>query len=69
MNNTLMFVNWVQIETGKTLRTLEIDHNNFLSFNNIFPIFMWLKHVQSLTFDFKFYIIQNFNILIKSIAC
>jgi hypothetical protein len=64
-----MFVNWVQIEMGKTFKTLEIDHINFLIFNNIFPIFMWLKHVQILTFDFKFYIIQIYSILIKSISC
>jgi hypothetical protein len=30
---------------------------------------MYLKHVQSLALDFKFYIIQRFNIFIKSFAC
>jgi hypothetical protein len=30
---------------------------------------MYLKHVQSLTLDFIFYIIQRLNTLIKSIAC
>jgi len=30
---------------------------------------MELKHVQSQTLDLKFYIIQRFNILVKSIPC
>jgi hypothetical protein len=35
----------------------------------MFKFFMLLKHVQSLAFDFKIYIIQIFNILVKLIAC
>jgi hypothetical protein len=26
---TSMFANWVQIEMGKTLKTIKFDHNNF----------------------------------------
>jgi hypothetical protein len=34
-----------------------------------FPSFMYLKDVQSLVLDFKFYIIQRLNIFVKLIAC
>ncbi len=29
MGNTPMFGNWVQIEMGKTFKTIQIDSNNF----------------------------------------
>ncbi len=45
--------NLVQIETGKTLKTIKVDHNNFYLF------LMYLKGVQSLALDFKFYNTQN----------
>jgi len=41
----------------------KINHKNFPFFNVV------LKHVQNITLDFKFYVIQRFNILVKSIAC
>ncbi len=50
-----------QLEIGKTLKTIKVDHNNFL-------FLMYLKGVQSLALDFKFYNTQNFNIFVKLIT-
>jgi len=33
-------------------KTIKIDQNNY----NLFPCFLYLKHVNSLAFDFKFYV-------------
>jgi hypothetical protein len=44
--------------------------SNFSLFNyKKFSFFMYLKDVQSFALDFKFYIIQRLNILVKLIAC
>ncbi len=54
VNNTLMLANWVQIEMGKTLKTIQVDHNNFNIFSyKVFSFFMQLKHVQRFTFNFN----------------
>jgi hypothetical protein len=55
MNNTPMLENWVQNFKNHT----SLSQKYFKKF----PFFMHLKHVQSLAFDFKPYII-----LVKSIA-
>jgi hypothetical protein len=61
-----MYTNWVQIEMGKTLKTIKVDHNNFFNYK-IFPYFYVIETCSKFGFDFKFYIIQRFNILVKSI--
>ncbi len=48
--------------------------DNFLSIFSLFnykkfSFFMYLKDVQSYALDFKFYIIQRLNILVKLITC
>ncbi len=59
-----MLANWLQIEMDKTLKIKQVDHNDFKVFNyNFFLFFMYLKNIRILTLDFKFFIIQFFNIL------
>jgi hypothetical protein len=69
VGNAPMLANWVQIEMDKTFENIKVDRNEKKNLNKILPFYMQLKHVQSLAFDFNYYIIQNSNILVKSIAC
>jgi hypothetical protein len=66
VSNTPMLANW----DGQDFKIHTNWSQQFYFFNyKIFPFFMQLKHVQSLALDFKFYITQRFDILIRWTTC
>jgi galactitol-specific phosphotransferase system IIC component len=68
VHKSSILANWVQIEMGKTWKTINVDVFNFWNHKTLQFSYVVLKHVQNLILGFKFYITQRFNILVKSIA-
>jgi hypothetical protein len=59
-----------KLKKARYLKPLKLIMTILIFFNHkMFTFLMLLEHVQSLTLDFKFYIIQMFSISVKLIAC